>query len=126
MPVETASLAEASVANDALMRALLLMNGRNMLTKMQFKMESESTGRTGIGAGTFMDGSTVLEDSGSFCKSLAASITSKVPSLEMHGTKMSVLGANVTECGWALLALKGLEFLMNGPDVETEVTVAGE
>jgi len=126
MPVQTTPLAEARIADNALMWALLLMHSRDMLTEVQLKMKPKTASWARIGTRTLMHSAAMLEDSSTLSKGLTTPITGEIPPLEMNSPEMPVFRADVAEGGRALLALEGLELLVDGPDVQAEVTVTGK
>lgn len=97
-----------------------------MLGQMQLEMKPKPTGRTRIRSGALVHRATMLEHGGPLSESLSATFTGKVAPLEMDGSEMAVLGADVTESGGTLLALEGLELLVDGANVETEMAASRE
>lgn len=126
MSVERGPLSETSVTNGALMGSLFLMDSGNMLRQMQLKMEAEAARRARVGPRSLMHGSAMLQYCRPLRKGLATSLAGKVASLEVDGPEVAILGADVAERSRALLTLEGLELLVDGADVESEVAASGE
>lgn len=116
--VQRGPLSKASVTYHALMRSLLLMYGGDMLRQVELEVKAEATGRARIRARPLVDSSAMLEHGGPLSKGLSTAITCEISPLQMHSSEMAVLGADMSESGRTLLALKRLELLVNGSDVQ--------